>query len=193
MIDRAILERLRHGVYAIGYLREPLASARPHTVAGWLTVVGTGFLVRKETAITNRHVLDALESETKREGVPDTQRFLLFVVVRGGRVYTSSTPGQVVARDEVAITPRQVRSAYPLRSPDVDVAFIEFAEVCPQDFSRIEPVELDDPRSISVSESIAVYGYPHGNTLLEKRDGRVHRWGPVLQQGWISGIAPWRA
>jgi hypothetical protein len=96
----------------------------------------------------------------------------------------------VVARDEVRITPRQVRHAYPLRSPDVDIGFIEFAEVHPDHFARIEPVELDDPRSMRVSESIAVYGYPHGNTLLEK-EGRIHRWGPVLQQGWISGIAPW--
>ena len=190
VIDPAILQRLRHGVCAVGYLREPLADARPHTVAGWFTVVGSGFLVGKETVITNRHVLDSLESETKREGIPDTQRFLLFVVVMAGRVYVGSKPGTVVARDEVRITPRQVRHAYPLRSPDVDIGFIEFAEVYPADFANIVPVELDDPRSMRVSESIAVYGYPHGNTLLEK-DGRVHRWGPVLQQGWISGIAPW--
>lgn len=48
MINPAILERLRHGVCAIGYLREPLANARPLTVAGWFKVVGSGFLVRKE-------------------------------------------------------------------------------------------------------------------------------------------------
>jgi fructose 1,6-bisphosphatase len=56
LIDPAILQRLRHGVCAIGYLTEPLADARPHTVAGWFKVVGSGFLVRKETVITNRHV-----------------------------------------------------------------------------------------------------------------------------------------
>src|SRR5687767_12001028 len=39
-------------------------------VAGWFKVVGTGFLVRKETVITNRHVLDALDSEMKSEGIP---------------------------------------------------------------------------------------------------------------------------
>jgi V8-like Glu-specific endopeptidase len=190
VIDPAILQRLRHGVCAVGYLHEPLADARPHSVAGWFTVVGSGFLVRKETVITNRHVLDNLESETKRQGIPETQRFLLFVVVRAGRVYVGSKPGTVVARDEVRITPRQVRRGYSLRCRDVDIALVEFAEVQPEHFASIEPVELDDPRSMRVSEPIAVYGYPHGNTLLEK-DGRVHRWGPVLQQGWISGIAPW--
>jgi len=65
VIERAILLRLRHGVCAIGYLRQPLENARP-----WFKVVGTGFLVRKETVITNRHVLDALDSEMKSEGIP---------------------------------------------------------------------------------------------------------------------------
>jgi hypothetical protein len=69
------------------------------------------------------------------------------------------------------------------------VAFIGFEVVHPAHFQDVQAVAIDDPRSIRVSEEIAVLGYPHGNTLLEK-NGRTHRWGPLLQQGWISGISP---
>lgn len=86
-------------------------------------VVGTGFLVRDTTVITNGHVINDLRTEQGKEHIPDAQLFLSFVV--------------------------------PRRNGPLGIAF----------------------------------GYPHGSSLSEK-DGRL-RWGPVLQQGWVSGVSPY--
>ena len=51
------------------------------------------------------------------------------------------------------------------------------------------PLELVENLDLRVSEEIAVLGYPYGTAMLE-RGGRIRRWGPIAQQGWISGISP---
>jgi hypothetical protein len=71
----------------------------------------------------------------------------------------------------------------------IDVGFVEFKIVHHLHFEGIAPLEFLDTLNLRVSEEIAVYGYPYGTAMLE-RDGSVYRWGPVVQQGWISGISP---
>jgi V8-like Glu-specific endopeptidase len=177
VINEPILNHLRNAVCAVGYLRTHLVDfTRNFEEAEQFEIVGTGFLVREEVVITNRHVIDSLDSETRKGGIADSQQFVLFVIPRpGGRL---------------TITPRQIRHKHCLRNASIDIAFIQFKVVNPEHFDGVAPVEIDDPRTIRVSEHIAAFGYPHGNALLES-GGRVRRWGPVLQQGWISGVSPW--
>jgi S1-C subfamily serine protease len=182
MIDARILDRLRKGVCAVGYLQSPLDQyAKDVEVPGSFTVVGTGFLVREEIVLTNRHVLDELERVVQTKGIPRSQLFLSFIVyrVRGDM--------KVLVR-----TPRQIRAMYAVRDRKLDIGLIGFRVVNQEHFEGVEPVDLDDPISVRVSEEVAAFGYPHGNSLLEK-EGRVNRWGPVLQQGWVSGIAPYES
>jgi V8-like Glu-specific endopeptidase len=143
--------------------------------------VGTGFLVREGVVMTNRHVIDDLNRAVEPKKLPESEMFLLFIVFRA-----------IGKLQQLAITPRKIRATYTVRDGRLDIGFIRFNVVHPQHFHDVEPVELDDPASIRVSEEIAVFGYPHGNALLEK-DGRVNRWGPVVQQGWISGISPYES
>src|SRR5262245_19682766 len=179
MIHPSILDRIRRGVCAVGYLNAPLPEyTKDVNVAGSFTVVGTGFLVREEIVITNRHVVDDLEGARTTKGIAPDRMFLLFTV-------PFIQPQLTLLRRVV----RQIRFVHPLHEPKLDIALIGFNIVEPIHFQGITPVEIDDPATVSVSEHIAAFGFPHGNTLLEK-DGRVSRFGPVLQQGWISGIAP---
>jgi hypothetical protein len=192
MIDEYILQRMRNIVCAVGYLGEPRESSFPLKSAGGianqLTVVGSGFQVREGVAITNRHVIDDLEGDSRRAGASDKQ-YLLFIVDQEIR----SAAG---AHRRILFVDKVVRYAYSLRDTRLDVGFIGFNVNPRQQFEGAElpaiglPV-IEDPNSIRVSEEIAVLGYPHGNSLLE-RNGKMSRWGPVIQQGWISGIAPFQ-
>lgn len=51
------------------------------------------------------------------------------------------------------------------------------------------PLAVADTFDFGVSEHIAAFGYPHGSTLSEK--GGTLRFGPLLQQGWVSGLSPY--
>jgi V8-like Glu-specific endopeptidase len=176
MIEQKILHRIRNGVCAVGYLTVPLPDYETYyRLPAKFVVMGTGFLVRDTTAITCRHVIDDLMAEAKREQIPASQLFVSFVVPR-----TDGTLG---------ITVRLIRHHDSSRGKDVDIGFISFEIVHPKHFRDIVPPDIVAAATVHVSEEIAAYGYPHGSALLEK-DDRVQRWGPVLQQGWISGVAP---
>jgi hypothetical protein len=76
-----------------------------------------------------------------------------------------------------------------LADASIDVAFVEFSIVHHTHFEGIRPLEIVNTLNLRVSEEVAVYGYPYGTAMLA-RNGSVYRWGPVVQQGWISGISP---
>jgi V8-like Glu-specific endopeptidase len=175
MIDPGILARVRNGVCAVGYLSVPLVEYERRSDSPFFQVVGTGFLVRNTTVMTNRHVIEGLVSEQSRLGFPLSQMFLSFVV-----------PGQ---SGGLRNTVRMIRHYGVVSDDRIDVGFVEFKIVQHLHFEGIAPLEFLDTLNLRVSEEIAVYGYPYGTAMLE-RDGSVYRWGPVVQQGWISGISP---
>jgi S1-C subfamily serine protease len=179
MIDQLTLHRIRNAVCAIGYTDDPNPDFLD--LGGRFTIVGTGFIVRDGIVITNRHVVDDLE-EQRRHGVFASQLFVVFCVF---------VPATQLQGDKLAYTTRLIRRTYQLRESTLDVAFIGFEIVHPAHFKNVQPLTLDDPASVVVSEEVAVLGYPHGKRLVMK-DGRVSRFGPVLQQGWVSAIAPFQ-
>lgn len=157
-----IFERPTRGISA----QSPIASLPRH----WHWI-----LVRKTTVITNRHVIAALVSEQLRVGVPSSQLFLSFVV-----------PDPI---GNLRVTVRMIRHWGVLSDPRLDAGFVEFEIVNRLHFEGIAPLDVADTLGLRVSEEIAVYGYPYGTAMLQ-RDGRIYRWGPVVQQGWISGVSP---
>jgi len=78
---------------------------------------------------------------------------------------------------------------------DVDVAFIEFNPLGEIQFNRCRPLQLSDNwNDIRVGRPIGMFGYPDGTSLLVNRSidkERIYRFGPVLQQGYISAVAPY--
>src|SRR2546425_172845 len=80
MITVQVLGKVRNGICAVGYLTVPLEEYQHTFHSPFFQVVGTGFLVRKTTVITNRHVVQGLVDEQARVGFPSSQLFLSFVV-----------------------------------------------------------------------------------------------------------------
>ena len=78
MLDKNIISKVTNGVCAVGYLSVPLAEYRKDPHSPFFHVIGTGFLVRPTTAITNRHVIDGLFQNQAELGFPSTQFFMSF-------------------------------------------------------------------------------------------------------------------
>jgi V8-like Glu-specific endopeptidase len=173
MITQEILNSVRNAVCAVGCLVVPLTEYVQQLDSPDFKVVGTGFLVRPTTVLTNKHVLTALLALQADLGIPDSQLFLSFVV--------PSSEGKL------RIIPRMIRRVGPL--PAVDIAFLEFQLQPAQHFENVIALEVANQWGVLVSEDVCIFGYPYGNAILEK-DGKVARWGPVLQQGHVSAISP---
>ncbi len=175
MIEPDVYAKVRNGVCAVGYLSVPLEEYRRNVDSPFLQVVGTGFLVRKTTVITNRHVIEGLIDCQANLGFPSSQFVLSFVVPDpAGRL---------------RITVRMIHHYDVLGNRDIDVGFVEFHVVTELHFEGIEPLEVSESTELSVSEEVAVCGYPYGTAML-KKNAKVYRWGPVVQQGFISSISP---
>ncbi len=174
MIDAAILNRLRCAVCGIGYLTVPYHEGPKHPEA--LRLVGTGFLVRDGTVMTNRHVVLAVLEAQKKEQFPDDRKLLQFVY-----------PGKERGRWHQSFC--RFHSEGFLMDKDFDVAFVEFKARPEPEFRSCCPVAFGDLSTVSVSDAIAACGYPYGSDML-RRDGKLYRFGPILQQGHISAIAP---
>ena len=173
MVDPGILNTIRHGICAVGYLTVPLETYNADATKPYFKVVGTGFLVRSNIVITNRHVIEGLHELQADLGFPDKQRMLLFVAVGA-----NSTLRPVV---------RMIRGT--LTGDNLDIGFVEFQRSPEQHFVGIDPLQVDENYDLRVTEEILVCGYPYGEAMLQ-RNGKVYRWGPVVQQGYVSAVSP---
>lgn len=173
MLKKKIVKRITNGVCAVGWLSVPLNEYRVNPRAPYFQVVGTGFLVRTTTAITNRHVIEGLFDKQANFGFPSSQFFLSFVVPDGKGGFHN--------------TIRMIRHFASLDS--LDIGFVEFKIVFEEHFKDIGPLEIASDKRYKLTEEVAVCGYPYGTSML-KRGHKIYRWGPVFQQGSISSISP---
>jgi hypothetical protein len=173
MLDKDIISKVTNGVCAVGFLSVPLTEYQKDTRSALFHVVGTGFLVRPTTAITNRHVIEGLFQSQVDLGFPSTQFFISFIVPDG--------------KGSLRNTVRMIRHFWTLDDPDI--GFIEFHIVYDKHFENIRPLPLAPELDIKMTEEVAICGYPYGTAML-MRDGKIYRWGPVIQQGSISAISP---
>jgi S1-C subfamily serine protease len=173
MIDKEVISKVTHGVCAVGFLIVPLTEYRKDPSYPYFEILGTGFLVRPTTVITNRHVIEAMYVEQKRRGFPSSQFFLSFIVPDGTGSFRN--------------TVRMIRHFDTLDTPDI--GFVEFQIVSEKHFDGIQPLAIVDLSNLEITEEVAVCGYPYGTNMLTQ-DGKIYRWGPVIQQGSISAISP---
>ena len=173
MFDKEIISKVTNGVCAIGYLSVPLTEYRKDTHSPFFHVIGTGFLVRSTTAITNRHVIEGLFESQANIGFPSTQFFISFIVPDGKGSFQN--------------TVRMIRHFAALDTPDI--GFVEFHIVHEKHFENIYPLPITNTNDFKLTEEVAICGYPYGTAML-KRGSKIYRWGPVIQQGSISAISP---
>ena len=104
MIDQQILFKVRNGICAVGYLTVPFRSYLDDPLSPFFKVVGTGFLVRKTTIMTNRHVINKLIDYQLEFGFTDEQRVIIFVAPR--------------PENRIQIVIRRIRHPLPLAEKD---------------------------------------------------------------------------
>jgi S1-C subfamily serine protease len=174
MVEQEILTKIRDGICAIGYITVPLQKFSASVHQPYFKVVGTGFLVRANLAMTNRHVIERLLYDQADLGFPDDQRLLMFVHPIDPTVCQADF--------------RPILQLHEIGG-EMDVGFVSFPP--DKESASIQPLQLQSHMSFQVSEPVGVCGYPYGHHMLQKKDGsRVYRWGPVLQQGYISAVSP---
>jgi S1-C subfamily serine protease len=161
---------------AIGILPIPLKEWRKDPLENPLEVYGSGFLVRHNTVITNQHVLEALVLGARKRYVPDSQLFVSFTA-------PSRAPNPIG-------TLRMIRRTLIPDLGEVDVALLEIKPDPPEHFEDIPPLRVAGSSSVLISEEVFLCGYPYTNLLLQP-EGRPRRNGPVIQQGYVSGLAPY--
>jgi hypothetical protein len=166
----------RNGVCSVGLLPVPLTEYLKNRLSHRLKICGTGFLISENLVITAAHVLDHLSDEQGwLGGIPDSQRFVDFTHARD--------------IDMLHTTLRMVRNPNRVPYSSLDVAFIEIQHEPAQHFANVPPLEIQDRWDAHVMEKVYAIGYAHGNLLLE-RESELYRFGPVIQQGYISAVAP---
>lgn len=175
MIESSIISRVRNGVCAVGYLTVPLEEYERNTQSPFFKVVGTGFLVRETTVMTNRHVIEGLFRCQADIGFPNSQFFLSFVV-----------PSE---NSKLQVTIRMIRHFTTLTDESLDVGFLSFNIVQQEHFQDIAPLKIATYTDLKVSEEVAICGYPYGTSMLVIKS-KVYRWGPVIQRGFISALSP---
>jgi V8-like Glu-specific endopeptidase len=175
MLPPDVVQKVHNAVCAVGYLTVPLEEWREEPGAYPLQVCGSGFLVRPATVITNKHVIDRLLQEAHEYAIPESQLFISFIA-----------PTQL---PRSLGTVRMIRRRVGVESGRIDIALIEIKGEPQAHFQDIDPLPIADSPQVQVSEAIFVCGYPYGNKLLEK-GGKVYRYGPILQRGYVSGLSP---
>jgi len=175
MIEPELIRAMHSTTCAIGYVTVSLERFVRDTTKPYFKVVGTGFQVATDRLMTNRHVIAGLLEAQSSLGFDDRQCVVLLV--------RASTPG----RWKIHCS-RIVSLGYAAH-PDADVGLVEFVRPPAKGFDDVQPLPLQAEMKYQVGEPIAVCGYAYGHEMLQK-DGRVYRWGPILQQGYVSAISP---
>jgi hypothetical protein len=181
MVKLEVIRKVRLGICGVGVLRTSLDEYKkdPQNVENF-PIIGTGFMVRPKTIVTNRHVIKGMRKALTKLSLSDDQRFLQFVFPRTSGFSTSLCG---------------VEFASTIDNPELDVGFIDFTPQPAEGFDGCTPLEVnDDPAEIHTGQPVGIFGYPHGSKELGYRfgptDKEIYRFGPVLQQGYISAVAP---
>jgi len=175
MLAPQFVSRAHNAVCAIGYLTVPLEKWTKAPDVHPLQVIGTGFLVGPSTVMTNSHVIEHLHTKAEEREIPDSQLFTSFTA-------PSRFPLPMG-------TVRMIRRPHAVDSPRLDIALFEIQAEPRFHFTDIEPLEISHPSVPVVSEEVFVCGFPYGNMLLDKI-GESPRRGPLIQQGYVSGLSP---
>jgi S1-C subfamily serine protease len=173
MLSPDIVRAAHNAVCAVGVLPVPLDEWLRHPLEYPLEVEGSGFLVRADTVVTCRHVLDNAVAKADLLDAPRSQLFVSFIAPSRSRIGTL----------------RMIRQTHVPEQEQVDVALLQVKSDPPADFEDIVPLAVADSVSVVVCQEVFLCGYPYGNMLLQP-EGRPYRFGPIIQQGHISGLSP---
>lgn len=179
LINRDAFAALRRQTCAIGVLKVSVEEYVKDPQEPKFKIFGTGFLIGPLLVMTNRHVIQNLTAFLEKESLPKNRRHVAFLRPDGLAVQQSFHEFEKMA---MLTEPR-----------DFDVGLISFRATSDDPICSVKPVEVAETFACEVGDPVGVYGYAFGEILLKREVGereRLYRFGPILQQGYISGIAP---
>lgn len=139
-------------------------------------VIGTGFLVRDNIVLTNKHVVEKISQYHKKYGHHDNW-YVQFA-------YPD--------KNDWSETSRRIKSIFALvdlHGGRLDVGLLTFNRE-KNEMKECRPVEFGELDSIRIGIDIALSGFPFGNEILNNSQFGILRSGAVIHRGIISGIAP---
>jgi hypothetical protein len=85
-----------------------------------------------------------------------------------------------------------MRFSHSVLNDSWDIGFIDFNRPTNDpEFAQVTPLVPADPWQVTVTEEVAACGYPYGTAMLQRSSGRIYRFGPVIQQGYVAAMAPY--
>ena len=180
MVSKEVIAALRLRICAIGVLKVPVEKFVEDAAAPLFKIFGTGFLVGPLTVLTNRHVLASVTAYIEKESFPKNRRHLAFIRPDGRGIEMSF---------------HEIEKMGMTTNPTfLDLGLVTFRATPDDPIRTLSPVEIRPDFLGEVGDPVAVYGYAFGENLLKRELGkreRTYRFGPILQHGYISAIAPY--
>lgn len=141
-------------------------------------VLATGFLIRDNIVLTNRHVISLIFDDYQKKGHHDNW-------------YVGFT--HPTGQDGWTETIRRIKDCFVFVPPgekgDLDAGLFSFV----RNHGEIEgckAVEFGNLEDVFVGNDIAICGFPLGNEAMVNPSLGIFRFGPVVHQGIISAISP---
>ena len=179
MISPAVLDRVRVGTCAVGCLTVPVEQLIANPGSPGFKIIGTGFVIADGLAMTNRHVIHKLTLFAEQERLGEDRFFLQFNYPRAGGIQQAWCRFQKYGA---------------VLNDVVDVGLVGYKARPEVEFRQVKPLEFQDKLDLKLGEEIAAFGFAFGSDHLERQANgktQLYRFGPILQQGFVSGFAPY--
>jgi len=187
MISSDTIQKIRSSTCAILYMPIKHEDAFPNAKAGdaaplpndhTTQVFATGFLIRDDLVLTNRHVVAEILRDRQEKGHHE-HWYVRFTYPRDQSSWAETTKR----------IKRLLVFGDPAGDGGLDVGLLSFYRD-PGELRQCQSVEFGELESIAVGTDIAICGFPYGNKLLVNAPLGVLRFGPVVHQGIISAVSP---
>jgi len=177
MLNHKAISELQLSVCALGLRRVDAEQHKVEPIAPHFEIIGTGFAISPELVITNRHVLESVKAKLSC-GAYEPDSFLAqFITLKpdGWSVHFCNV-------GDVGLC----------NSLEEDVGLLHVPGLASL---GERTVKFGIPEKLNLGEGLAILGYADGSILHQPSYGKVfdedlYRFGPVLQQGYLSAIAP---
>lgn len=177
MISQDVVSKIYSSVCALGIRRVDAEQHQNEPIAPHFEIIGTGFAIGSGLVITNRHVLQSMRQHMESNDYDHESLSAQFVTLKpnGWSLHFCAIGSVGLCND-----------------PDEDIGLLYLPGL---GTLGNRSVSFGNPGKLLLGQSLAILGYADGKILHQPNFGDVfdeelYRFGPILQQGYLSAVAP---